>query len=93
MARHEAFKSLGALGVAIGLGWAGAAHACDGAGVIVRIDGQPQDVLITRTDAGAPTQVTRPRVLEVVCQNDVIKAVGATSIVLSIDGADIRFLD
>ena len=87
MARHEAFKSLGALGVAIGLGWAGAAHACDGAGVIVRIDGQPQDVLITRTDAGAPTQVTRPRVLEVVCQNDVIKAVGATSIVLSIDGA------
>ena len=25
-------------------------HACDGAGVIVRIDGQPQDIVITRAD-------------------------------------------
>jgi hypothetical protein len=87
MARHETFPLVAAFGVAMGLGWAGMAHACDGAGVIVRIDGQPQDVLITRTEAGAPGVVSRPRVLEVVCQNDVIKAVGATSIVLSIDGA------
>jgi len=87
MARHDTTKLLTGLGLAAGLGWAGMARACDGAGVIVRIDGQPQDVLITRTQAGAPTVVSRPRVLEVVCQNDVIKAVGATSIVLSIDGA------
>jgi len=87
MVKYEPSKTLAALGVAIGLCWAGTAHACDGAGVIVRIDGQPQDVLITRTEAGAPSVVSRPRVLEVVCQNDVIKAVGATSIVLSIDGA------
>jgi hypothetical protein len=73
--------------MALGLGWAGMAQACDGAGVIVRIDGQPQDVVITRTEAGSASVVSRPRVLEVVCQNDVIKAVGATSIVLSIDGA------
>jgi len=83
MARNEISKLVAALGLASGLGWAGLAQACDGAGVIVRIDGQPQDVLITR----AQTVVSRPRVLEVVCQNDLIKAVGATSIVLSIDGA------
>jgi hypothetical protein len=68
-------------------GWAGLAQACDGAGVIIRIDGQPQDVVITRTDGGAVAVVSRPRVLEVVCHNDVIKAMGATDIVLSIDGA------
>ena len=65
------------------LGAAFAAQAaCDGAGVIVRIDGQPQEVLITR---GAQT-VSRPRVLEVICHNDVIKTTGATAIVLSVDG-------
>lgn len=63
-----------------------AAQACDGAGVIVRIDGQPQEVLITRISNGGAQTVTRPRVLEVICRNDVIKAVGATSIVLSVDG-------
>lgn len=62
---------------------AGAAHACEGAGVVIRIDGRPQDVQITRANA----LVTRPRVLEVVCRQDVIHTVGPTSIVLSIDGA------
>jgi hypothetical protein len=67
-------------------GWAGAAHACDGAGVVIRIDGLPQEVVITRTDAGAPAVVTRPRVLEVVCHGDVVHTTGATSVVLSVDG-------
>jgi hypothetical protein len=82
-------SSWGAVGLAAtaALAWTGVAHACDGAGVIVRIEGQPQDVLITRTENGAAATVSRPRVLEVVCHNDVIKAVNATSIVLAIDGA------
>jgi hypothetical protein len=64
------------------LGYAGVANACDGAGVIVRIDGQAQDVVITR----AQQVVSRPRILEVVCRADVIKSVGATTVMLSIDG-------
>ncbi len=67
-------------------GWAGLAHACAGAGVIVRIEGRAQDVVITRSEAGATSTVTRPRVLEVVCRNDTVSAVGATYVVLSIDG-------
>jgi len=63
------------------------AHACPGAGVIVRIEGRAQDVVIKRTEGGAPAVVTRPRVLEVVCRNDVISTEGATYVVLSIDGA------
>jgi len=76
-----------ALAATAAVGWAGMAQACNGAGVIVRIDGRAQDVVIKRTDGGATTVVTRPRVLEVVCRNDVISAVGGTDVVLSIDGA------
>jgi hypothetical protein len=68
-------------------GIAGPALTCDGAGVITRIEGRPQDVVITRTEAGQPSVVTRPRVLEVVCRADVIHAVGATYLVLAIDGS------
>ena len=64
------------------LACAGPAAACDGAGVIIRIDGRPQDVQITR----AAEVVSRPRVLEVVCRADQIRTLGETSIVLSIDG-------
>ena len=63
-----------------------AAHACIGVGVITRIDGLPQEVVITRLDAGKPTVVSRPRVLEVVCQDDQIRTQGSTSVVLSLDG-------
>ncbi|HEY5009355.1 MAG TPA: hypothetical protein VII42_15250, partial [Caulobacteraceae bacterium] len=65
-------------------GWAGLAHAaCAGAGVITRIEGRAQDVVISRTDGGATSTVTRPRVLEVVCHSDRITTVGATYVVLS----------
>ena len=56
--------------------------ACSGAGVVTRIEGRPQDVTILRE--GAP--VAKPRVLEVVCHGDVVRASGATRAVLSIDG-------
>lgn len=59
------------------------AAACAGSGVITRIQGgTPTDVVITR--AGA--QVTKPRVLEVVCSGDVVTAKGAAVVTLSIDG-------
>ena len=59
------------------------AAACAGSGVITRIQGgTPTDVVITR--AGA--QVTKPRVLEVVCAGDVVSAKGAAVVTLSIDG-------
>jgi hypothetical protein len=70
-----------------GLAAAVAADACDGAGVIIRIEGQPQDVQIQRTEGGVAKTVSRPRVLEVVCHADVVRTVGTTYIVLSIDGA------
>jgi hypothetical protein len=87
MARSWAQAGVAALLATTVVGWAGLAQACTGAGVIVRIDGRAQDVVIKRTDGGATTVVTRPRVLEVVCRNDVISAVGGTDVVLSIDGA------
>jgi hypothetical protein len=87
MTRLRASRLAAALMAATGVGWTGLAHACDGAGVIVRIVGQPQDVMISRTENGAASVVSRPRVLEVVCHNDVIKAAGTTYIMLSIDGA------
>jgi len=64
-----------------------AAIACDGAGVITRIEGRPQDVIISRTEAGQATVVNRPRVLEVVCRGDVVHVVSPTYVVLAIDGA------
>ena len=72
-----------AAGFAAVLASAGPSMACDGAGVIIRIDGRPQDVQITR----AAAVVSRPRVLEVVCRGDQIRVLGETSLVLSIDGA------
>ncbi|HLK26685.1 MAG TPA: hypothetical protein VKT30_18670, partial [Caulobacteraceae bacterium] len=61
--------------------------ACAGAGVIVRIEGSAQDVVITRNAGGASSTVTRPRVLEVVCHGDVISTIGSTYVVVTIDGA------
>lgn len=75
----------GAVGFGV-MAMGAAAHACDGAGVIIRIEGQPQDVQIQRTDAGAATTVSRPRVLEVICHGDVLRTAGTTFVVLSIDG-------
>ena len=87
MARPWARARAIALIASAATGWAGLAQACSGAGVIVRIEGRAQDVVITRTEAGATKTVTRPRVLEVVCRNDTVSAVGATYVVLSIDGS------
>ena len=62
-----------------------AAHACLGVGVIVRIQGRPQDVVIMRS--GVP--VARPRVLEVLCEGDSIRADNGAVITLSLDGSPI----
>jgi hypothetical protein len=86
MARLVVPSLLVALTGAFTFGLASGALACDGAGVIVRIDGQPQDVQITRIGPNGPQVVSRPRVLEVVCRGDVIRSVGATAISMSIDG-------
>ena len=59
------------------------ALACPGAGVITRIEGRPQDMVIQRS--GSP--VARPRVLEVICEGDVIRVQNGTVATLSIDGA------
>ena len=60
---------------------------CITSGVITRIDGRPGDVVISRNDrAGPPTLVPRPRVLEMICQGDVIRVQGASSLLLSLDG-------
>ena len=87
MPRSVGWLKLAGIGLAGALGLGGAASACEGAGVIIRIEGQPQDVQITRLDGASKSVVTRPRVLEVVCHNDVIRTTGATYLVLSIDGA------
>ena len=86
MARHLIGTLLAGIVLAL-TAWTQAAAACDGAGVIIRIEGRPEDVVITRTTGGATTVVTRPRVLEVVCHDDVVKTLGATFVVLSIDGS------
>jgi len=72
--------SLAVLAVSIA---APAARACPGVGVIVRIVGKPQDVVILRS--GAP--VARPRVLEVLCQADTIHVENGARVTLSLDGA------
>lgn len=82
----SAVSSSGAMLVAMTLG-AGAAQACTGAGVITRIAGRPQDVVIMRAEGGGPrAAVTRPRVLEVVCAGDTVQALNGASITLSLDG-------
>ena len=53
-----------------------------GSGVITRISGQPQDVAVIR--AGVP--VARPRVLEVLCEGDLVQAKAPSSVALAIDG-------
>ncbi len=58
------------------------AWACTGAGVITRIEGRPQDVIISRSG----TPVPRPRVLEVMCEGDVIRVQNGATAALSIDG-------
>lgn len=63
------------------------AVACDSGGVIARIDGRPQDVVITRREAGQASVVVRPRVLEVICRTDMVHVAGATVVTLAIDGA------
>jgi hypothetical protein len=60
---------------------------CPAVGLISRIDGRPQDVIITRIEDGRPIVVSRPRILEPVCQGDTIHAVGTTSISISVDGS------
>ena len=63
-------------------GGGAAQAACAGAGVIVRIEGRAQDVVISRVVSGATATVTRPRVLEVICRGDVVRAEGETFVVL-----------
>ena len=59
------------------------ASACPGAGVITRIEGRPQDLLIARE--GSP--VARPRVLEVLCEGDSVRVQNGAVATLSIDGS------
>ncbi len=77
--------------VGVGLAMAGAnASACAGAGVITRIIGKPQDVIILRINAaGQRAPVARPRVLEVLCASDTIHVQNGAAATLSIDGAPI----
>lgn len=85
MPRTRTLLAFGAAAAA--LAFAGAADAaCVGSGVITRITGQPQDVVITRTDAGATRTVSRPRILEVICVGDVVRVNGATTVQMSVDG-------
>lgn len=63
-----------------------AAHACTGAGLITRIEGSPEDVVIMRSDGGPAHAVARPRVLEVVCSGDEVSVHGGARVTLSIDG-------
>lgn len=62
------------------------ARPCPFVGVVTRIDGLPQDVIITRIEGGKQTIVGRPRVLDPICQGDLIHTVGNTSILISLDG-------
>jgi len=65
-----------------------AVRACPGVGVIIRIDGKPQDVVIMRSEGGGPrAPVARPRVLEVLCEGDTIRAENGSAVTLSLDGA------
>jgi hypothetical protein len=64
------------------------ARACPGVGVIIRIEGKPQDVVIMRSEGGGPrAPVARPRVLEVLCEGDTIRAENGAVVTLSLDGS------
>jgi len=78
--RKCAVATAAALGL---LAAAGEASACAGAGVITRIVGKPQDIVILRS--GAP--VARPRVLEVLCEADTVRVQNGAAATLSIDGS------
>lgn len=91
MPRHGG--RIAALAILISAATLTAAQACTGAGVITRIDGRPQDLTITRMADGKPSVVSRPRVLEVVCQDDAIHVVGATFVTMSIDGRGVVRVD
>jgi hypothetical protein len=64
----------------------GAALACDPVGVLNRIEGRPQEVVITRSENSNPPTVFRPRVLQVLCHNDIVHVTGATSVMIAVDG-------
>jgi hypothetical protein len=81
------------LAILVSVAAGAAAQACTGAGVIIRIDGRPQDLVITRIEDGKTSIVSRPRVLEVVCQNDSVHVVGATFVTMSIDGRGVVKVD
>jgi hypothetical protein len=85
MPRHARGR-VATMAILISMAAGTAAHACTGVGVITRIDGRPQDLIITRIENGKPTVVNRPRVLEVVCQDDSVRVAGATFVTMSIDG-------
>jgi hypothetical protein len=87
LATLSARSGAAALVAASTVGWAGLGNACDQAGIVSRIEGRPQDVVITRTESGAKFVVGRPRVLDVLCRNDVVHIVGTTDVVLSIGGS------
>jgi|SRR5579872_2051382 len=63
-----------------------AVAACPGVGLVTRIDGLPQNVIITRIENGKQVLVWRPRVLEVVCEADLIHTIGSTSVFILVDG-------
>ena len=91
MPRHGG--RIAALAFLISVSAGAVAQACTGAGVIIRIDGRPQDLVITRIEDGKTSIVSRPRVLEVVCQNDSVHVVGATFVTISIDGRGVVKVD
>ena len=83
----SALTALGAVTLAAAsLALGGAAQACDGAGVIIRIDGTPRDVAIARAGPNGVQPVGRPSVLQVICSLDQIHAGAGATIVLSVDG-------
>jgi hypothetical protein len=85
MNKRDLETGLAALALAL---TAPAAHACPGVGVIIRIDGKPQDVVIMRSEGAGPrAPVARPRVLEVLCEGDTIRAQNGAAVTLSLDGS------
>jgi hypothetical protein len=64
----------------------GAALACDPVGVLNRIEGRPQEVVITRSENPKTPTMFRPRVLQVICRNDIVHVTGSTSVMIAVDG-------